>query len=73
MTPVQKSLRRLLETVIPDGVLARIVANYGLHLYPGATYGDALTVYRKRAAEGNTAAKAAGSLRPARRMTAATW
>ena len=64
MTPAQKAARRLLETVIPDGVLARIAANYGLHLHPGATYGDALTVYRKRAAEGNTAAKEAVNLWP---------
>ena len=42
MNPVQKAVRQLLETVVPDDVRERIDANYSLHLHPGATYGDAL-------------------------------
>lgn len=43
MTPAQKATRRLLETVMPDDVRDRIAAEYGLHLHPDATYGDALS------------------------------
>ena len=50
MTPAQKAARRLLETVIPDNIRDRITADYGLHLHPGATYGDALAA-RKRQLE----------------------
>ena len=48
MNPAQKAAQRLLETVIPDNVREQIAVNYGLHLHPGTTYGDALTARRRQ-------------------------
>lgn len=60
MTAAEKSARAFLTQEIPENVLRGFNADYGLTLGFGCTYFDALTaVLRKRAAEGDTAAKEA--------------
>lgn len=57
----QEAAQYLLERKVPENVLRGFNADYGLTLTLGCTFFDALVfAYRKRAAEGDTAAKEAG-------------
>lgn len=56
----QEAARYLLEREVPENVLGGFNADYGLTLNLGCTFLDVLiAVYRKRATEGDTAAKEA--------------